>query len=104
MLKAAPSLKQGVRFKKRIRGEERQPVIGNVLFTHPFTKTEQPYLEGITADVSAGGTCIRTYYFLPEGLVVTLYGKVLGDEPMRAKVMWCQQETAGIFRVGLAFL
>jgi hypothetical protein len=104
MLKAAPSLKQGIRFKKRIRRGLRRPIIGNVLFTHPFTKTEQPYLKGITADVSTGGACIRTYYSLPVGLAMTLHGRVLGDEPRRAEVVWCQEETAGIFRAGLAFL
>ena len=104
MMKASPFLKNGIRFKRHVRHVDRRPLIGSVLFTLPSPDQEERYLTGLTADVSPPGMGLHTYDDLPVGVIITLHSKVLGEEPRRARVVWCRQESAGVYRAGLSFV
>jgi hypothetical protein len=104
MIQASPSLKNGIRFKRHVRHDTRTPLIGNALFTLSAPDQEEQYLTGLTADVGLSGMGLHTYDELPVGLIITLHSKVLGEEPRRARVMWCRQESAGVYRAGLSFV
>ena len=90
----------GRRRTREKRSEEREQIIGDVLWSLN-SNGGGPFNEGALMDLSSSGMRICTHIPLAKGTMVKLYGRGLWEDHKYCRVRWTREMGTSIFQSGL---
>ena len=83
------------------RREVRASVKGGVLYAIAELDSDKKIYSGLISNLSDSGACIYTQERLSESTDLQIYFREISLAPIEAKVMWCNQDSSDIFKVGV---
>ncbi len=83
------------------RNEDRVNAKGGVLYAIATVDSDQKIHSGLVSNLSDSGACIYTQQCLTNTTNLQIYFRDISLAPIEAKVMWCDQDSTDIYRVGL---
>jgi hypothetical protein len=84
------------------RSEERNAVIGNIVFAGIVERHGLVSIDGVTANVSKSGACVYTRHKLEKGRQFTCYSKAFGNAASNARIVWSRRVSKRVFVAGIS--